>query len=69
MKLVGKSQATVDAEALSSALKDEEAQLLAYLDASRYHLDIAQELGESIWPDVLAKRAEARKRISEIRYA
>jgi hypothetical protein len=69
MRLTGKTQAQVDAEANASALRTEQTELLAYLDASRYHLDIAQETGVEVWPEVRAERAAARTRISAIRKA
>lgn len=67
MKLVGKTQATLDEETRIADLKAEEASLIQSLVDSRYHLDIAQETGLEVWPEILAERAKARERISEIR--
>ena len=62
----GQTQADIDAAVKRTALEAEEKDLMAYLEASRYHLDIAQELGEPVWPDILAGRKKARARLGEI---
>ncbi len=67
MTIQGLTQAQADKAARLSSLEAEEASLLAYLDDSRYHLDIAQETGQEVWPEITKRRAEARARIAEIR--
>jgi demethoxyubiquinone hydroxylase (CLK1/Coq7/Cat5 family) len=49
--------------------KDEQeiVELIAYLNDTRYHIDIAFETGESVLPEIKTERAKARKRISELR--
>ena len=65
--MVGKTQADVDGEKRVAALREEEAALLKSLADSRYHIDIAIERGEAVWPSVLAERAAIRVRLNEIR--
>ena len=67
MQLVGKTRAALDEEKRVANLKAEEVALVQSLVDSRYHLDIAQELGQEVWPEILAERAKTRARISEIR--
>ena len=62
----GQTQADIDAAVKRTALEAEEKDLMAYLEASRYHLDIAQELGEPVWSEVLEARKKARARLGEI---
>ena len=62
----GQTQADINATAMKTALEIEQKNLVAYLEASRYHVDIAQELGEHVWPEVLEARKKARARLGEI---
>ena len=64
--LLGKAIAPTKEET-DAALRGEMVALLAKLDATRYHLDIAAETGVPVWPQVLEERAAARARISEIK--
>ena len=67
MILKGKTQATLDEEGRIAALRAEEQTLLDSLAASRYHLDIAQETGVAVWPEIISERAKQRARLNEIR--
>ena len=49
------------------ALMEEANKLLMSLEQTRYHLDIAQELGEPVWPEILDARKRTRSRLNEIR--
>ena len=62
----GVTQAELDAKAAKVNMEIEQKALIASLEASRYHLDIAQELGEPVWPEVLEARNKARVRLGEI---
>ena len=62
----GQTQADIDATAKKTALEAEEKDLMAYLEASRYHVDIAIETGSEVFADIAEARAKARKRIGEI---
>ena len=62
----GQTQADIDAAAKRTALQAEEKDIMAYLEASRYHVDIAIETGCEVFPYIAEARAKARKRIGEI---
>ena len=66
MKIKGITQAMADANNKKAGLLAELSGLVAYLDSTRYHVDIAFETKSDVFPDIEAARTKARARVGEI---
>jgi len=62
--MAGKTQSQIDTEATIAVQQKIIDDNTAILDATRYHVDIAFENGESVLPGIVSQRAEARAAIS-----
>ena len=62
--MTGKTQVQLDTESAIEAQQKIIADNTAILDATRYHVDIAFENGESVFPAVAAQRVSARAAIA-----
>jgi hypothetical protein len=67
MKLTGKSQAQVDAEAAQKKLDEKEQALLEYLAITDWYVVRFAETAQPVPEEVIGRREQARQRISELR--
>lgn len=67
MKLTGKSQAQVDADKAEAERLAEISELERYLKSTDWYATRLAETGKSIPDEVITKRREARKMISDLR--
>ena len=67
MKLVGKTQAQVDAEKAEAARLAEIGELEGYLKSTDWYATRLAETGKAIPDKVITQRNAARERISELR--
>jgi len=67
MKIVGKNQQQIDAEAAQKRKIMERAELESYLGSTDWYAIRQAETGKLIPDDVLAARKEARDKLSELK--